>query len=168
MHHAAWVVPLMWLGVIASCHGTPQPVPVLGDSVSIETLIGRWEGTYESPETRRSGSIVFTLQGRTDTAYGDVLMVPADGGDLAIPGRDPRTPEDAGRGPQLLSISFVQVGGNQLVGKLNPYRDPSCGCEVTTTFEGRLRGNVIEGTYTTRHVRETAVQRGTWLVKRKD
>jgi hypothetical protein len=32
---------------------------------------------------------------------------------------------------------------------MDPYRDPSCNCEVVTTFVGRRTGDTIEGTFTT-------------------
>jgi hypothetical protein len=39
--------------------------------------------------------------------------------------------------------------GSQVVGTLDPYRDPDCGCQLTTTFRGEFKdANTIEGTFT--------------------
>ena len=52
-------------------------------------------------------------------------------------------------------------------GRLIPYRDPECDCLVITHFEGRLRGDTIEGTFTRRHVEGSEIQTGVWKVTRK-
>jgi hypothetical protein len=46
-----------------------------------------------------------------------------------------------------LFIRFVAVEGNQVIGVLDTYRDPDCGCQLITTFRGFLSGDVIEGTF---------------------
>jgi hypothetical protein len=50
---------------------------------------------------------------------------------------------------ELLTIRFVRMEGNQLVGILDPYRDPEDGCKMTTTFKGEFKdADTIEGTFT--------------------
>lgn len=95
-------------------------------------------------------------------------MIPAD--DVDPPTRTTEGPvmERAEIRPQLLAISFVQIGGDRVFGKLDPYMDPVCGCELMTTFEGRISGNVIEGTYSARHGHGGSVQQGSWRVKRSE
>ncbi len=159
------LLTLMAASLISACAANPAPVPVVGDEVSVATLAGRWEGSYSSTETGRSGSIIFTLTAGEDTAHGDVLMVPAAQ-------EEPPDPERPGAMPfgprtQVLTIAFVQVGGARVVGQLDPYRDPECGCELTTTFEGRVEGDVIDGTFVTRHAHEGVVREGRWRVTRK-
>jgi len=63
--------PALLLAGACTYHGTP--VPVVGDTRS---LSGEWEGTYSSEQTGRSGSIMFHLKAGTDSAWGDVLMIP--------------------------------------------------------------------------------------------
>ena len=53
------------------------------------------------------------------------------------------------RVPQVLRIDFVQAARGQISGRLQPYRDPACGCILSTTFEGKLEGNQIAGTFVT-------------------
>ena len=81
---------------------------------------------------------------------------------------DAGVPQDPfGSGRQTLSIRFVLVNDAQVAGVLNPYKDPDCGCTLTTTFEGALRDNVIEGTFHSEgsHLGHIP-QDGRWRVKR--
>lgn len=148
---------LLFLG---ACAGTPEPVPVAGGSSSIRRLVGEWQGMYESRETGRSGTIRFSLEAEHDTAYGEVLMVPrgANRPLLPVEGRMPTSPQSA----EVLRIRFVLVEGDQVVGSLEPYRDPECGCTLTTRFVGRLIGGVVKGTYTSRSHVTGAEHRGRW------
>jgi hypothetical protein len=53
------------------------------------------------------------------------------------------------------------------VGTLDPYLDPSCACQVTTTFQGAFRdGATIEGIYTTVPGTGGKVTSGKWKVTR--
>ena len=125
----------------------PAPVPVRGDARGIVDLTGNWLGEYYSADTRRSGSIMFKLEADRDTAYGDVIMVPASAGWRTADSeawfeRRPVRPET-----RTLVIRFVQVDGNSVSGTIEPYRSPDCGCLLYTTFEGDRRGNRIELQY---------------------
>ena len=53
----------------------------------------------------------------------------------------------------VLTINFVRVAQGRVTGRLAPYADPETGVQLFTAFEGQLRGDVIEGTYTTRAAR---------------
>lgn len=150
-----------------ACGGNPQPIPVVGDAASVANLAGKWEGTYSSSETARNGSIVFDLSVGSDTAFGDVLMIPAGEREPLSRTPDPDELEPIGPRPRVLTIRFVQIGGDRVSGQLAPYRDPACGCIVTTTFEGRVEGDVIRGSYVTGHEHGAGVQRGTWKVQRR-
>ena len=133
---------------LAACQGAQPPVPVMGD---VAALAGRWEGEYGSRETGRAGSILFTLEPGTDTAHGEVLMVPRE---LELPPSPrPGDPEGLDRRlaqpPQALPISFVRATDGRVEGRLAPYRDPDCGCLLTTSFIGRLiDASTFEGTFT--------------------
>ena len=67
---------------------------------------------------------------------------------------------------QVLTIRIVRVSGDSVSGALDAYRDPQCDCPVETTFTGRVDGDTIQGTYTTRGSQFNAPQTGTWRVKR--
>ena len=68
--------------------------------------------------------------------------------------------------PEVLTITFVRVRGDEVSGELAPYRDPLCGCALFTRFFGQLKGDVIEGTYLTRHGDQRQDQKGRWSAKR--
>lgn len=142
-------------------HGTP--VPVAGD---LSRLGGEWDGSYSSVETGRSGSIVFQLIAGTDSAYGDVLMAPMAGRGMSPP-QDPRRPAAAVPAPHALRIAFVRSNGELVAGTLEPYPDPVTGELLHTRFEGRLRGDVIKGSYSTLATTSGRLVTGEWSVKRK-
>lgn len=141
----------------AGCAAPGAPVPVQGETAKLE---GQWLGEYSSAESGRSGSIVFTLQPGRDTAQGDVLMTPSTW--VSRPSA-PEPPYPS----ELLEIRFVQVSGKQVTGQLAPYRDPECGCIVTTIFTGRLKGDVLSGTYRTYHQYGERTVEGRWRVVRE-
>jgi hypothetical protein len=146
------------------CSGSQTPVPVVGPQADITNLAGEWSGEYSSGETGRSGSILFKLTAGTDSASGDVVMSPqwaAGARPTQAPGAPTQTPAS-----QTLSINFVRVTGGQVSGSLAPYTDPSCNCPLHTTFIGRLKGDTLEGTYTSRHEQASDAQQGRWRVVR--
>jgi hypothetical protein len=153
--------------VIAGCSGTPAPVPVVGAPVDIAKLAGEWGGDYHNDTNGRTGSIVFKLSAGADTAYGDVVMIPGQRRAEHMPSQDPAQGLPVSREPEVLSIAFVRATNGGLRGQLVPYRDPECDCLVVTHFKGAIRGNVLEGTFDTRHVEENQTLTGTWKAKRK-
>ena len=50
---------------------------------------------------------------------------------------------------------------------LAPYADPETGAQLSTTFEGRLDGDTIGGSYTTRGSGTGDTQTGQWKVTRR-
>ena len=153
--------------VMAGCSTAPAPVPVVGSPADLGALAGEWGGEYHGETTGRSGSIVFKLAAGADTAYGDVVMISHERRDSRLPTQDPSAGLPIARTPEVLSIAFVRAAGGGVSGRLAPYRDPECNCQVDTRFEGRMRGNVIEGTFTSRLVEANEIRTGTWKVKRK-
>ena len=147
------------LGIIAvavlasACAGSgPQAVPLSGPPANLDALTGEWIGEYHAySEAGRAGTILFRLEAGQDTVRGDVLM--------HIAGREtaPLIPfttdpwadvaED-----QLLEVTFVRAAGGTVYGELGTHQDPICGCLLHTTFSGHVRGNLLEGTYTSEHV----------------
>jgi hypothetical protein len=49
----------------AACETQRAAIPVVADPGERTALVGEWHGKYESPSTKRSGSIVFFLVERT-------------------------------------------------------------------------------------------------------
>jgi hypothetical protein len=151
---------------LAACAANPTPVPVVGPSADIAALTGEWVGDYSSTESGRSGSINFTLRAAGDSAFGDVVMIPAGWGRPLAPwrGEMAATPTQHPQ-PEVLTINFVRVEQRQVNGTLAPYADPQTGARLVTTFSGALAGNIIEGTYTTR-LPSGETQMGRWRVMR--
>ena len=154
--------------VLLACQSAPsQPIPLIGAAGAINALAGEWDGTYEAEDGSRGGSIDFHLKAGTDTATGDVLMIPRDWGrPLEAYDRPAGIVPDAPPA-RTLSIRFVRVQGDTVSGRLDPYRDPICGCWLLTTFRGRLSGNKLRGVYETLHEESGEVVRGKWEAERK-
>ena len=160
--------------VLAGCAANPSPVPVSAEPNAIAALAGEWTGEYSSAATGRRGSIVFTLAAGSDTAYGDVAMVPS-GSDQPL--RAAGTSSGAAGGQnnvvtrpaaQGLTIRFVRIAGDSVSGVLDPYTAPDCGCVLTTTFRGRVQGGRIEGTFeSSGDPRAAGSQGGHWAVTRR-
>lgn len=152
--------------LVAACSTAPQPIPLSGAPADIQALEGEWIGEYHSySQSGRSGTILFRLEAGQDTARGDVLM--------HIAGREtaeviPFTTDPwANVSPdQVLTVTFVRAAGGSVFGQLDPYNDPVCGCEIKTTFSGHVKGNLVEGTYTSVHVNGADKATGRWRVVR--
>ncbi|MCC6928777.1 MAG: hypothetical protein IT359_07280 [Gemmatimonadaceae bacterium] len=152
--------------LLTACTATPSPVHVVGTRSEVAVIAGEWEGEYHSVETGRSGNISFSLKAGTDTAFGDVVMVPR----AVVPSTsDPRSAVPGiPTAPQVLPISFVRVATSTISGTLDPYKSPDCGCTLRTVFRGTISGDRIDGTFTTDHSDQSAPQqKGSWWVKRK-
>jgi len=152
--------------LLLACRYHPTPVQLQGATSDIAAIAGTWAGEYSGTQSQRSGSISFTVKAGTDSAFGDILMMPAGGQQfIAV---DANTAAHALHSPQpeLLQITFVRVSGGYVEGALEPYVAPDCHCAVTTVFHGALNGNVISGDFVTRG--ELGLRQvGTWRVERK-
>jgi hypothetical protein len=135
------LLPLLF---VCACGPLTASVPVLGTELSVSELIGEWRGEYQSEDTGRHGTIMFRLHPVVDTAQGVVFMETKPHG--AAPGLSQRLEPPATETVPLF-IRFVVIEGGAVRGRLDPYKDPECGCTLTTTFDGRLQGEVISGTF---------------------
>lgn len=154
------------LGAVA-CTPVIMRTPVSGSRPDVSRLVGEWQGDYSSIESGRRGLIAFRLRAGADTAEGDVIMQSRTESDPSAPNVSP-VPWDAIHSThQTLSIRFVFVSDIEVSGVLDPYRDPDCGCTLTTTFRGTIKGDVIEGTF---HSEGSGMghipQDGRWRVER--
>jgi hypothetical protein len=139
---------------------------VVAEAGDLKQLSGEWSGYYDSQALERRGTIVFNLKAGTDTARGDVTMIPRGWTRPLGPAEDPADAARRAPLPEVLRIRFVRVEGGMVSGTLQPYRDPDCGCSVYTTFAGVVGDDVIEGTFVARHA-DGPLFRGTWLVMRR-
>jgi len=157
-----------WITIAAitcSCSSAPAPVPVSGSAAQMERLAGSWAGEYSSLATGRYGNIRFTLAAGSDTAHGDVVMVPRNARASQQQGNDRVVASPAN--PATIRIAFVRAAGDSVIGQLEPYLDPDCACTLETSFHGRLSGDHIEGSYGSRNVQTGERAFGTWKVKRQ-
>ncbi len=159
MSHARWWFPVLMAAL--GCQAPGMPIPVRG---SIDPLVGDWAGEYVSPETGRTGSIVFSLVAGRDTASGDVLMIPSN---PDFPPTVARSDDPQQRAPRVLKISFVRCEGNEVSGWLDPYPDPDTGEKTSTTFEGVIKGDKLEGRFVSYLELSGKRRTGTWTVSRK-
>jgi hypothetical protein len=157
---------LMAAMAAVACAPVINKTPVRGAPPAISRLVGEWQGDYNGAESGRRGLIAFRLRAGADTAEGDIIMQSRTDYEPSAPNAP--IPWDAMRTThQQLSIRFVFVSDDEVTGVLNAYRDPDCGCTLTTTFRGRIQGDVIEGTF---HTEGSGIshmpQDGRWRVKR--
>ena len=166
MSSRALIILAAAIGSIA-CSPVVMKTPVLGIPSTMSRLVGEWQGDYSSVESGRRGVIAFRLRASADTAEGDVIMESAEEMGASAPNTSP-VPWDGMRTTrQALSIRFVLVSDDEVSGVLDPYRDPDCGCTLTTTFRGTLRGDTIEGTFRSEgNGIHHLPQSGRWRVKR--
>ena len=131
-------------GVAASavgCASNPPEIELTSSDFDLNPLVGEWRGDYSNPETGRSGTIAFTLRAGESSASGKVVMIPGRADTLATAAAAARS---------VLTIHFIRKEGKKVSGTLDPYRDPECGCQVITNFEGSFTdARTIEGTFTT-------------------
>lgn len=159
-------VSALTLLAVMACQSLPETVPLVGNPMDVSSLVGEWTGEYDGGAGGRSGSIVFVLRSATDTAHGDVLMIPRAYGEAAT--ADARHGQLQLRSNQVLKIAFVRVASGEVSGTLDPYTDPDCNCIVQTTFTGRIVGDTIEGTFVTRGGQLAREQTGRWRVAKRE
>ncbi len=151
--------------VIVLTHGckTIEPkVAVHGVNEEVSLLAGEWRGEYGSVEANRHGIISFRLEASADSAYGYIIMQPGSRDEGYLGDFDDRFDGAS----ELLTINFVSVGMGRVIGKLDAYKDPGCGCLLDTTFEGYIKEDRIEGDYVTNGEGFHLDTTGKWWVDR--
>jgi hypothetical protein len=147
------------------CGGQQAPVPVRGPASAVTQLAGRWSGDYHSALTGRNGTISFQLSAQGDSAFGEVVMMPAGRSQALRPWSDPNVPRSQATS-EVLTIRFVRVTGDQVRGRLLPYADPETGTRLLTAFEGKLVADTISGSFTTEPLAQGGGPTGFWRVMR--
>jgi hypothetical protein len=133
--------PLLFL---AACGASHKDVSMQGTDLDLARVAGDWKGEYKGTDSGRTGPVSFSLQVGSHTAEGEVLL-----------------------GAQPLKIEFIKVKRGEVKGTMAPYTDPTCTCEVETSFLGTVAGDEIAGTFETRVSKTGAIMSGTWSVQRK-
>lgn len=145
-----------------ACIPPSAPFPVLGDP---GPLAGEWEGSFDSPQAGRSGTILFHFGAGSDSASGSVLMTPARSDNQDAPGVALTPPSRAMS--RALRITYVWCGGSEVTGRLDPYDDPRTGDRIYTMFEGKLTGDILTGSFSTLYPDRGRLLEGTWSVRRR-
>lgn len=164
------VLSIIAAGFAAStiaCTSRTPGIAVTASDFDLNPLVGEWRGDYSSAQTGRQGTVAFTLRAGESSASGNIVMIPrADS--LLSPAERELVTNVSAPGRSVLTIHFVRKEGGNLSGTLEPYRDPDCGCPVTTTFQGSFRdARTIEGTFSTVPSQPgRSVTGGTWKVTR--
>lgn len=151
---------------LVSCRYQPTPVPLQGAPGDIAALAGHWDGEYSSGESHRAGAISFTIRPGSDTAFGDVSMIPEMGQAFIAADAASQAHLSHASAPEVLRVTFVRISGGVLEGALEPYIAPDCRCVVTTVFRGAIQGNVIQGRFETRG-EQGLRQEGRWRMQRR-
>lgn len=154
------------LSLAAACHSAMPTIDVEAEAGVAPTMAGRWEGSYESEQNGREGTIQFELAAKGDTARGEVLMMPAWSSE-PYQGSARGQPQDRPpvRMPTLLPIHFVRIQWGQVLGTLDPYNDPTCDCQVTTNFIGSVDDDEAHGIFAIRGAK-TWLAYGEWRAHR--
>ena len=151
----------------AACAPVIMKTPVSGPPPAVSRLVGDWQGEYSSVGSGRRGLIAFHLQAGADTAVGDVIMQSRPDGDPSTANVPPASWDALRTTDEAIAIRFAFVSENEVTGVLNPYRDPTCGCTLSTTFRGTITDDIIEGTF---HTEGSGISHmptdGRWRVKR--
>jgi hypothetical protein len=137
-------------------------IPTGGEKGSFKALAGRWEGTYTNPSNRRSGTIVLEFYSDKET-HGDILMIPP-GSAQSKPSQE----EILRTMPRVLEINFIEAGpAGELSGTVGPYEDPDTHCQARSLFQGKVKGETIDGTFRTECAGgSSAATSGVWTVTR--
>src|SRR5687767_10795054 len=105
-----WIlVAALPAAVLSGCSSAPAPVPVVGVPTDVRTLTGEWGGEYEGESSGRSGSIVFRLSADSDTARGDVVMIPRERRAPTNSAPSPSVGLPMPPAPEVLSVAFVRA-----------------------------------------------------------
>lgn len=141
MKRLIMIVAVAGVAASAACASRPPEIELTSNDFDLNPLVGEWRGDYSNPAAGRSGTIAFTLRAGESSASGNVIM---------IPGKPDSVTAAAAMARSVLKINFIRKEGRKVTGTLDPYRDPTCGCQVVTTFEGTFTDSrTIEGTFTT-------------------
>jgi len=137
--------------LMVGCAANGKSVEVKGPVEDRVVLAGEWKGVFKGTQTGREGTVEFNLGMGRHHAEGQVMMYPSEDRSKAQP----------------LKIRFVTVKNGEVTGKITPYMDPRCKCEVRTEFSGHLSGDSIEGSFVTHIPAASQKQSGTWVVYRQ-
>jgi len=150
----------------AACALKPSPIVMDATPADRESLSGRWRGEYHAGGDR-SGRITFELRAGDQYAEGTVVLLPRGHesytpASARLPVEQP--PPDPAAVP--LTIRFVRARGPIVTGAVASYWDPDRRCDARATFEGRIAGGRMTGTFVSTCTGGGPTINGRWAVAR--
>ena len=130
--------------------GGLKQIPVDADRDTRVGLAGSWEGVVEGPTETDKGRLAFDLETGRHTAVGAMKVYTKDG-------------------VRIVPIERVKVEDGVFTGKTAPYQSATCNCTVNTEFRGLVKGDVIDGTFTSTMVKDgqKSERAGSWSLYRE-
>ncbi|MGR9105806.1 MAG: hypothetical protein ACU843_02645 [Gammaproteobacteria bacterium] len=140
--------------------------PVKEAKVDFSQFGGIWEGEYTSPATHRSGQVFLDLEASGEKAFGGIVMHAAESGSE---GTNKVSYSEAKSSKTVpLSIEFVQAEEGKIQGIVAPYQDPMFDNNTMyATFEGKMEGKVMLGTFAVKIGDTGNYYSGTWWATKK-
>jgi hypothetical protein len=153
--------------ILALACGTTGPATFSTAPADLMHLEGEWVGTYHADVAHgRAGPLLFRLDAAEEVAQGCAIM--RVGGRETVEGFAMEGDLWSHVPPErLMLLVFTRGPEGTIRGTFAPYPDPVCGCEMRTVLTGRIRGNVIEGTYVMEHATGGERTLGKWRVTRR-
>jgi len=164
-HLGSWLYLFLASTVSCGIGAPPPPVPVQEARQEVSAVAGEWDGRYWSKDTGRHGTIRFMLPERADTGFGEVEITFSPSLHLLF--EDTEENRNEPKPSTILDIRVVRVEGQRVQGTMVPYWDPDCNCRASTVFDGKLAGDRISGTFTSRRTASQSLVTGEWQAVRK-
>lgn len=152
------------LALAAACSVQPAPQLAPSQPADLAAMNGNWVGEYTNSETGRSGSIAMSLRSWSDSAAGDLVLVP--NGSSPLLAVDVAGHVARGVSAEVLRLSFKPVAGGMVEATVEPYFSSDCTCAVTMVLQATPEKNLIAGEFVLSSTRGLR-QQGKWSVSRQ-
>lgn len=149
-------VVLACMVLLAGCASAPRAPQTTSDP-----LLGAWRGEFRSATPGHSG--ILHLNVNTYTG-GETLMIAEEWTQRGSRYFEP-TPATVQQ-PELIGTTVERSGANDIRLVLHRYRDIQCNCEVTVVFEGTVKWDQMEGTFTATAASGHVMFDGNWQAQR--
>lgn len=159
-HRVLSVCALLLPFVATACGSARSGASDAAPAPALAALEGEWDGEYVGEDTAVAGRVSFRVTTSGDSATGTARVVPRG----ATQPLDPATP---GGQPGSLRITFKRAESGEVLGTVEPFRDPDSGAAVSTTLVGTIDGDTLSGTFTSTSPGDAVPMKGRWSVTRR-
>ncbi len=157
-------VALAVAALVMACAVQPTPEPTPSQPADVAAMNGYWIGEYSNTETGKSGSISMSLRSWSDSAAGDLVMVPR--GSTPFLAADVAGHVARGISAEVLHLSFSRVSGGMVEATVEPFFSPDCACTMTMVLQATIAKNQVAGEFVLTSGRGLR-QQGRWSVERQ-